>query len=249
MARGLSSGVYDPASNRMIVFGGRDTNGNNLNDVWVLTNANGLGTGQWINLIANGPRRSRRSGHSAAYDSVNNIMIVFGGCSGFCTPALNDVWTLSNANGLGGTPVWTQLSLSGGPAGRVNSVVAYDAVANQLIIFGGQDGSQNPCSALSDLWFVTNANGLTTLLDTNPPSWDEPGGGAAGLPPRIGAATVYDPATQEITVFGGNALVNDTCQPTNAVWQLGAILEFWQTTIPNGHLRLAARSIVCIWGV
>ena len=45
VARGLhgSTGVYDSGNNRMIVFGGRDGSGNNLNDVWVLTNANGLG--------------------------------------------------------------------------------------------------------------------------------------------------------------------------------------------------------------
>lgn len=59
-----ASGVYDSASDRMIVFGGRDGKGDNRNDVWVLTNANGLGgQGQWINLIPNGakarPRRAR----------------------------------------------------------------------------------------------------------------------------------------------------------------------------------------------
>ena len=111
-ARGFqgTTGVYDPASNRMIVFGGRDTNGNNLNDVWVLTDANGIGgASQWINLIANGDASSppARSGHSAVYDAADNIMIVFGGCGGSCSPALNDVWVLANANGLGGTPAWT----------------------------------------------------------------------------------------------------------------------------------------------
>src|SRR5271169_2470305 len=81
-ARGFqgTTGVYDAGSNRMIVFGGRDGSGNNLNDVWVLTNANGLGgTGQWINLIPNGAAGSppARSGHSAVYDPTNNIMIIF----------------------------------------------------------------------------------------------------------------------------------------------------------------------------
>jgi hypothetical protein len=219
-ARGFNgtTGVYDPSSDRMIVFGGRDGSGNNLNDVWVLTNANGLGgPSQWVNLIPNGATGSppARSGHSAAYDSVNNVMIVFGGCSGYCTPALNDVWTLSNANGLGGTPVWTELPLDDGPAARTNAVAGYDPTRNQLFIYAGQDGSADPCSTLSDVWSLSNANGL----GVNPAAWAQlsfpnppPGPNAA--------AAIYQPATSTMTVFGGTALVNGVCQDTNAVWDL-----------------------------
>jgi hypothetical protein len=224
-ARGFdgTTGVYDSASDRMIVFGGRDINGNNLNDLWVLTNANGLGgASQWVNLIPNGATGSppARSGHSAVYDSVNNIMIIFGGCSGYCTPALNDVWTLSNANGLGGTPVWMQLSLDGGPAARTNAVAAYDPSLNELLIYSGQDGSANPCSVFSDAWTLINANGLG-----NPATWVLAGPvndtELQHLPPGLNAAAAaYDPATRTVTVFGGTTLVNDVCRETNATWQL-----------------------------
>jgi len=224
----------------MIVFGGRDTNGNNLNDVWVLTSANGLGgTGQWINLIANGAADSppARSGHSAVYDSVNNIMIIFGGCSGFCTPALNDVWTLSNANGLGGTPVWTQLSLEGGPTPRTNSAVAYDPPNNRVLVYSGQDGSANPCSTFSDVWSLTNANGL----GSNPSNWMEFNplfiGTSSDTPSSglNGAASAYDPATGTLTVFGGTTIVNDVCRDTNGVWQIGFHgATTFDTLIPDG---------------
>ena len=148
-----SPGAYDPASNRMIVFGGRDREGKNLNDVWVLVGANGIGAHQWVELIKNGAAGSppARSGHSTVYDSANNRLIVFGGCGGYCVPVLNDVWVLSNANGLGGTPVWTQLPLPNGPAARTNAAASYDAVNNRLIVFGGQDGSANPCSTFPEL--------------------------------------------------------------------------------------------------
>ena len=77
-ARGLNGapGVFDPASDRMIVFGGRNHSGKNLNDVWVLVNADGSGaTPQWVNLIPNGAAGSppARSGHSTVYDSSNNL--------------------------------------------------------------------------------------------------------------------------------------------------------------------------------
>jgi hypothetical protein len=90
-ARGFhgSSTVYNPQSNRLILFGGRASNLLNLNDVWVLTNANGIG-GQptWTNYIPNGAQGSpaARSGHSAVYDATTDRMIVFGGCGGYCQP-------------------------------------------------------------------------------------------------------------------------------------------------------------------
>lgn len=149
-ARGGVTGVYDPTSNRMIVFGGRDASGENRNDVWVLTHANGEGASQWIRLIANGVAGSppARSGHSAVYDSVNNRMIIFGGCQGSCAPLTDEVWVLSNANGLGGTPVWAELfpqvPQGVAPSARTNAAAVYEPSQNLLLIFGGEDGSGNP---------------------------------------------------------------------------------------------------------
>jgi hypothetical protein len=151
----------------MIVFGGRDKTGENRNDVWILTHANGEGgAAQWIRLIVDGAKSSppARSGHAAVYDSADNRMIIFGGCSGYCAPVLNDVWVLTNANGIGGTPAWIQEAPEGPlPAARTNAAAAYDGI--HLIIFGGQDGSADPCSTLSDSWWLTFAN------DVNGPSW------------------------------------------------------------------------------
>lgn len=238
--RGLNgtTGVYDPSSNEMIVFGGRDSSGNNLNDVWILTNANGQGgASQWVNLIADGASGSppARSGHAAVYDTVNNVLIVFGGCSGSCAPALNDVWALSNANGQGGTPAWTELSPAGGPpSARVNSAVVYDQTLNRLVLFGGQDGSANPCSTFSDVWALSGANGLSgspawTKLST----FTESGAGPAG---QYGPAAAYDPTTQVMTLFGGTGTINHSCQASNAVWELSLqnAVPVWQNVIPEG---------------
>jgi hypothetical protein len=239
VARGLhgTTGVYDPESNRMMVFGGRDGSGTNLNDVWVLTNANGLGgASQWVNLIPNGADGSppARSGHSATYDAANNIMIIFGGCSGYCTPALNDVWTLSNANGLGGPPVWTQLPLDfTGPAPRTNAVVAYNPAQNLLLVYSGQDGSPDPCSTFSDVWTLFNANGLG-----NPPSWARRQivNNTTSLPPALnGAAVAYDPVSFILTMFGGTTMIDGVCRDTNGAWELSVgIVPSLNTATPDG---------------
>jgi hypothetical protein len=223
IARTGAPAVYDSAGDRMIVFGGRDGSGNNRNDVWVLTHANGEGgSGQWIRLIANGAAGSppARSGHSAVYDSANNRMIIFGGCAGYCAPVLNDVWVLSNANGVGGVPAWTQLSPGAGPAGRTNAAVAFGMTPNSLVVFGGQDGSANPCSTFSDIWTLSNVNGLG-----GPPAWTPvsltPG---STIPPgQNGATVVYE--NGDIRLFGGTGLVNGKCQATNAVWSLVVMMS------------------------
>jgi hypothetical protein len=81
--RGGSTTVYDPSSNRFILFAGSsdDVGNPRLNDVWVETNANGLGgTGAWSHLLPSGALPQVRSQHSAVYDAANNRMIIYGGC-------------------------------------------------------------------------------------------------------------------------------------------------------------------------
>lgn len=205
--------VLDPGSNRAIEFAGCC---NNPNDVWALVNANGVGGAtQWVNLIPNGAPGSPpgRHSHSAVYDAVNNRMIVFGGCLGGCFPITNDVWVLGNANGVGGTPTWTQLSPSGGaPAPRGGHTAVYDPNTNRMIIFGGQNGSCCASGTFQDTWVLTNANGLG-----GQPSWIQlsPSGG----PPAGGyfASAAYDAANNLLMVFGGNTLSGSS---SNAVWVL-----------------------------
>ena len=126
LARQLHTAVYDTANNSMTVFGGRSNGGGILNDVWVLSNANGLGgSPTWTQLTTTGNAPVARYGHSAIYDVTNNLMTIFGGqiSGGF----LNDVWVLSNANGLGGTPSWTQLTTTGSaPTTRQAHTAVYD---------------------------------------------------------------------------------------------------------------------------
>src|SRR5438270_11714668 len=71
-------------------------------------------TPTWILLTPTGATPASRASHSAVIDEANDRMVVFGGsfsnCPGGC---LNDVWVLTNTDGLGGTPAWTQLVPTG----------------------------------------------------------------------------------------------------------------------------------------
>lgn len=188
---------YDPASNRMIVFGGETLNLDNyiyLNDVWVLTNANGNGgPPAWIGGGSGGP--IGRLYTAGAYDPISNTLMIYGGqTSG---GKLADYWVLSHANGLGGTATWTYFSpLGGGPGPRDGQTAVYDPASNELILFGG---SNNQYVTSNDIWILKNANGMAGT-----PVWQKlfPTGG----PPQARAygSAIYDPLSNVMTIFGGS---------------------------------------------
>jgi hypothetical protein len=153
--RQSASVVYNSSTNTLTVFGG-DAGSTPFGDLWILSNANGTGgTAAWTEITANsGP--SARSGHTATYDSVNNLMTIFGGWNG--TSLLGDSWVLSAANGQGGTPAWTQVApLDTAPPRRFHSAI-YDPVSNQMNIFGGV-ASLSPFFPDDHTFSFSHANG------------------------------------------------------------------------------------------
>lgn len=201
-----SSAVYDPNTNQMIVFGGLTVVVNPgfssnilLNDVWRLTNANGIGASEWTPVAPGGGSPAPRARHKAVYDPGSDRMIIFGGLVnlGFPSTCTNEVWVLANASGVGGTPTWTILNVPGAaPAPRANHSAVYNPTSNQLIVFGGDDCVQ---TSFNDVWVLSNANGLGGT-----PTWTQVA--PAGVLPvaRNGHSAIYDPASNRMVVFGGD---------------------------------------------
>jgi hypothetical protein len=201
--RDRHTAVYDPVSNRMIVFGGRDSGFNALDDVWILTHPNGLGgTPEWTKLSPTGDAPGKRILHSAVYNPLSNRMIVFGGRDETNTTVSADVWVLEHANGLDGTPNWIMLSPTGGPPDqRYRHAAVYDVSTDRMIIFGGAGAPYK-----NDVWVLEQADGLG-----GSPNWTElsPTGGPP--PGRSSMGATYDPTSNRLTVFGGFnfGLLND----------------------------------------
>ncbi len=213
--------VYDPATNRMTVFAGDPNAGfcfGAVNDTWVLSNANGLGgPAAWTQLRPVGGPPALRQEPSAVYDQVNNRMMVFGGNNNACVVFNHgETWVLSNANGLGGTPVWTQLATAGPtPAGRVGNSLVYDAANNRMIVFGGETAQ----GVVGDLWVLSNANGLGGT-----PTWTQLNPSSDSPPARFLHSAVYDPARNQMIVFGG------CCGPDPG----GRLGDLWLLSNANG---------------
>jgi len=117
------SAVFSPSSNRLIVFGGETVHTSSpylfLNDVWILSGANGTGSASWQQAIPQGAVGSPppRELPTACYDQTTNLMIVFGGQDG--SQLFNDVWVLVGADGTTGTPTWTRIFPSNPPPPRI----------------------------------------------------------------------------------------------------------------------------------
>lgn len=194
--------VYDQTDNRMIVFGGTDCNGNYYNDLWILSNADGsTGTPEWTEVVPLGGGPSARSQATAIYDSTNNIMTVFGGYVGNKT-AEADVWTLSDANGLTGTPTWAKLAPDGkAPVARWGHTAVYDSANNRMVVEGGATGAG---SVKNDTWILEDANGLGGT-----PAWTQLNPTAAG-PYRKSHTAIYDPVSDKMVIFGGDSQIPQT---------------------------------------
>jgi len=231
------STFYDGANNRLIAFfPGSPSLFPYGNEVWVITNANGLGgTAEWIKLLPTGTAPRSNSEQSVVYDAIENRLIVYGGCFANCSPAISDVFVLTNANGLGGAPAWNRSTVSN-PQARAYQSAVYDSDSNRMIAFGGNDAFFS--TDHNDTRILSNANGIPS-----PSAWTtlQTTGGLPGI--RNNHTAVYDETGRNMVVFGGENYIsnwgpyrisdyNDTWMLSDADGSSGTPL--WTDMMPIG---------------
>lgn len=212
--------AYNSAQNMLIVFGGADNTHHIKMDLWVLTNANGLGsnTPTWKNLPISGTSPSPRCSMAGAYDEATDTFIIFGGSGGISdsTSTLYDeTWTIRNVTT---NPSWQKLETQGAlPASRTDASAVYDPVNNSLIMFGGNMSTANlpdPSGCVNDTWVLSNANGMGGI-----PSWNQVNT-SISPPAKSGQSAVFDSTDKRMIIFGGggadNIVRNDVWVLTNA---------------------------------
>ena len=191
LRRYFHSAIYDPLRHRMVVFGGLSDSdvADHLNDVWALSLD---GNPEWKEMVPPAPLPPR-FGHSAIYDEQNDRMVVFGG--GDRADYRGDILALSLSN-----QYWSQYGSSGGPASqdetrppsRYGHSAVYDPIRQRMVISGGEVDYTGP---FRDTWSIDLSSPLG--------SW-EPFGVIEDAPvPRQGHAAIYDPAGQQMVIFGG----------------------------------------------
>ena len=169
-----------------------------------MSNANGLGgTPAWTQLSPSGGPPTGQSEASVVYDPANNILIEFGGATHDFIRYTNSVWTLSHANGLGGTPAWTKLianGAAGSPPKRGLHIAAYDDANNRMMIFGGNTDTTTGFPERNDVWVLANANGLG-----GKPQWNKLKSSGSKPDGRAAHVGAYDSADNRLIVYGGGS--------------------------------------------
>lgn len=193
-ARGDVVGAVDPVTGMLWIVGGDvgptvmcRTQPQFQNDVWRYDPA----CDRWTQLtLEGGP--SPRSRAASAFDSRRRRLLLFGGRyrAGDSGPytLYNDVWALDFA-----TERWTEITTTGpAPTARANASAVYDAVADELVIFGGntsRDGLR--FVPQGDVWALHLETGAWRRVTTT---------GTAPAPRLFHAAAIRD---RTMLVMGG----------------------------------------------
>ncbi len=138
-ARLAQAAVWDPSRGDMLVFGGVNTAGAFLDDLWSYHPDGKGGIGVWTALGAPGTPDARAT-TAAMWDTPDNAMVIFGGTG----PASirNDTYVYRRDRR------WSTLVRSNAPDRRNEATAVYDTVNNSLLLFGGI----GPTSGFNDLW-------------------------------------------------------------------------------------------------
>ncbi len=207
--------VYDPAENRLILFGGskvlfgkETTIRNLLNDMWEFKE------GQWEQLF---PEHypSARAEMSMAYDEEHNRIVLFGGYNIRDDEyiKLGDTWEFRNND-------WHQLPHVG-PSARHGAPMDFNPKSRKLVIFGGSTVDRQYGEFAGETWTLDGQQWKKMNIDQ-----------PAGI---FNAAMTFDQKTGELVRFGGwdgESRVNDTFYFSENTWSLGN-LELSPT--PRNH--------------
>jgi len=188
------SPTYDAAGGRVVMFGGRYGSGtNDLGDTWEWNGTS------WTEVTPVSGSPNARNRFGAAYDTVRNRLVIFGGSLG--SAAQNDTYEWDGSAWANVTPTGIGLP----PARRVPAL-AHDAKRNRVVLFGGANNSQ----FFADTWELDGARWRSISPSSSIPT------------ARIGAGMVYDGGRSQVTMFGGQqesgVITNDTWIWDGSAW-------------------------------
>ena len=217
--------VFDTASEQLLVFGGDDGPIVNqipspayLGDTWLLSPNTGW---QRITTSASPSARGR---YAISYDPGASRALLFGGrfrtagTTGNYT-LYNDTWAFDfNAQ------TWTQTHDGSGlsPSPRYFPASAYDRIANQLVLWGGDTNPSPVTVSLStEVWAYANS------------AWQQRTPQGAAPSPRLWVGYTHDSKRNRLIVFGGQ--IGDFITPAlNDLYALDLPTTTWSQLHAGG---------------
>ncbi len=216
--------AFDPQLGGVVLFGGIGTNGKFLSDTWLFN-------GKWAELNESSAP-SPRAGAVLAYDPALNELLLFGGKN--AVGPFGDTWV------MGASDLWQNITqnLSTAPSARVFAMMTYDAVDQELVLFGGR----TPNSVDGDTWTFSSVGWAPVSAATAPAA-------------RYGAGFAYDAADHYALLFGGYALKSQQTYAFNDTWVFSGgtwrNLSLAEAPSPRGEMGLgfdSSQSALILFG-
>jgi len=203
--RSLSAAVYDPPSQRFLVYGGFDSSATNslffsscMSD---MVEAVDISQRNFTTRVPGGLTTSPSPRYEMSMATANGVAVLFGGRN--CTDSgdsLGDTWEYNLS-----TNTWTQVNPSTRPAPRRGASLVREPSGNSVIMVGGY---RNP-SYSNEIWRYSPSTDLWTLLGTAPFS-------------RAFMAATTNTSTGELWFCGGRGTApGNACNslnPTTMAW-------------------------------
>lgn len=206
--------VYDPVSQKVIIFGGIDNVDlfTFTDDMW----AYDYSTNTWTELHPT-VNLSARMNPSWVYNSDNQSVFLFGGMDSRGRKA--DTWIFNYSD-----TQWTQIFPEASPPARDSHSMIYNQVNQKVILFGGYGASSY--KMLNDTWaYDYTTNTWIELTPTVSPS------------ARYGHTMIYDDVSQKGILFGGHTWddENQTWVFHNDTWTYDYTTNTWTELFPHSY--------------
>jgi N-acetylneuraminic acid mutarotase len=208
------SAAYDSHSDRIILYGGAEADGEYRSDTWAFD----MNTNTWTNMSPSSSP-GLRYGASMVYDAESNVMVLFGGLNypEIIGHHVQQTWTYDFDSNT-----WYNREPTTQPIGRHHASMVYDSSSDRVILYGGYVSSA-----------IDNSNSETWAYDVNTNTWQEmdPVLSPEG---RFYGAMVYDTSSARTILYGGawnysnNAGLGDT-------WSYNYTSDTWEKMDPNPH--------------
>ncbi len=185
--------AFSPELSGVLLYAAGET----ANRMWVYDSQ----LDNWSVRASSGPLPERRLGSDLVYDGATGKMVLFGGLTGGAnfTAVLaetNETWVYDALNNT-----WENVTSTGSPPPRFAHHMTYDAAAQRIVLFGGEQfGCHGFCIPeippvyLNDTWLFDGRNNTWTNV-TRPSS----------PPARAGHGLAYDPVARKVVLFGGTS--------------------------------------------
>src|SRR5262249_37338654 len=146
---------------RVVLFGGKAAE--ELGDTWEWDGTS------WTQRTGSGGPRAR-FGHAMVYDAARGKTLLIGGTGDDLDAGRGDPWQWDGS-------AWSPLTPARAPSPRSRLAIAYDAVRERVVLFGGFSASGE---YLGDTWEWDGTSWTQLTPSTGPP-------------PRFDHTLVYDP--------------------------------------------------------